>query len=112
MKRGEVWWAASPDPAGSGPGLRRPVVIIQANPLNDSRIGTVIVAVITSNLALAAAPGNVRVTKSDSGLPQVSVINISQPLTLDRRLLAKRVKLLPTQVVQALNAGLHLVLAL
>lgn len=105
-------WAASPDPAGSGPGLRRPAVIIQANPLNDSRIGTVIVAVITSNLALAAAPGNVRVTKSDSGLPQVSVINISQPLTLDRRLLAKRVKLLPTQVVQALNAGLHLVLAL
>ena len=98
--------------AGFGPGLRRPVVIIQANPFNDSRIGTVIVAVITSNLALAAAPGNVRVTKSDSGLPQVSVINISQLLTLDRRLLAKRVKLLPTQVVQALNAGLHLVLAL
>ncbi|MHB1617845.1 MAG: type II toxin-antitoxin system PemK/MazF family toxin [Metallibacterium sp.] len=112
MKRGEVWWSVLPDPAGSGPGLRRPVVIIQANPFNDSRIGTVIVAVITSNLALAAAPGNVRVTKSDSGLPQVSVINISQLLTLDRRLLAKRVKLLPTQVVQALNAGLHLVLAL
>lgn len=87
-------------------------MIIQANPFNDSRIGTVIVAVITSNLALAAAPGNVRVTKSDSGLPQVSIINISQLLTFDRRLLAKRVKLLPTQVVQALNAGLHLVLAL
>lgn len=98
--------------AGSGPGLRRPVVIILANPFNDSRIGTVIVAVITSNLALVAAPGNVRVTKSDSGLPQVSIINISQLLTFDRRLLAKRVKLLPTQVVQALNAGLHLVLAL
>jgi len=112
MKRGEVWWAALPDPAGSGPGLRRPVVIIQANPFNDSRIGTVIVAVITSKLALAAAPGNARATKSDSGLPQVSVINISQLLTLDRRLLAKRVKLLPTQVVRALNAGLHLVLAL
>lgn len=112
MKRGEVWWAALPDPAGSGPGLRRPVVIIQANPFNDSRIGTAIVAVITSNLALAAAPGNVRVTRSDSGLPQVSVINISQLLTLDRRLLAKRVKLLPAQVVQALNAGLRLVLAL
>ncbi|EQD59042.1 PemK-like protein [mine drainage metagenome] len=112
MKRGEVWWAALPDPAGSGPGLRRPVVIIQANPFNDSRIGTVIVAVITPNLALAAAPGNVRVTKSDSGLPQVSAINISQLLTLDRRLLAKCVKLLPTRVKQALNAGLHLVLAL
>jgi mRNA interferase MazF len=112
MKRGEVWWAALPDPAGSGPDLRQPVVIIQANPFNDSRIGTVIVAMITSNLALAAAPGNLRVTRSDSGLPRVSVINISRLLTLDRRLLAKRVKSLPAQIMQTLNAGLRLVLAL
>lgn len=112
MRRGEVWWASLPDPVGSGPGLRRPVVVVQANPFNESRIGTVIVAVVTSNLSLAAAPGNVRVSKSDSGLPQASVINVSQVLTIDRSLLVECVKLLPPQVVQALNEGLRLVFAL
>jgi mRNA interferase MazF len=112
MKRGEVWWASLPDPVGSGPGLRRPIVIVQANTFNESRIGTVIVATLTSNLVLAAAPGNIRVAKSDSGLPQASVINISQLFTLDRGLLTGRVKLLPAHIVQTLNEGLKLVLAL
>ena len=92
--------------------MRRPVVVIQANPFNESRIGTVVVAAITSNLALAAAPGNVRVAKSDSGLPQPSVINVSQLLTLDRSLLTVRIKLLPAPLIQGLNEGLRLVLAL
>jgi len=117
MGRGEIWWASMPNPSlpipvGSGPGLRRPVVVIQANPFNESRIATVIVAAITSNLALAVAPGNIRVAKSDSGLAQPSVINVSQVLTLDRSLLTERVKKLPTHIQQTLNEGLRLVLAL
>ena len=112
MRRGEVWWASLPNPVGSEPGLRRPAVVVQSNPFNESRINTVVVATITSNLALAAAPGNIRVAKSDSGLPQPSVINVSQLLTLDRSLLTERVKLLPPLVIQNLNDGLRLVLAL
>ncbi len=112
MKRGEVWWADLPEPAGSGPGLRRPVLVVQANPYNDSRIPTVIVAVVTSNLALAAAPGNVRIGKSESGLPKASVVNVSQLLTIDKALLGKRIKALPASVMQTVDSGLKLVLAL
>lgn len=101
-----------PEPTGSGPGLRRPVVIVQANPFNESRISTVIVAVVTSNLALAAAPGNLRLAKSDSGLPKASVINVSQLLTLDRSVLTKKVRQLPATVMRRLNDGLQLVLGL
>lgn len=112
MKRGELWWAALPDPTGSGPGLRRPVLIVQSNPFNESRIATVIVAVVTSNLALAEAPGNVRIGKSESGLPKASVVNVSQLLTIDRRLLVRRVKALPSAAIQKMEDGLRLVLAL
>ncbi len=112
MKRGELWWARLPDPAGSAPGFRRPVLIVQSNPFNDSRIATVIAAVITSNHALAEAPGNVRIGRSESGLPQPSVVNVSQLLTLDRRLLARRIKALPAAAMQKVNEGLRLVLAI
>ena len=112
MKRGEIWWAALPEPAGSGPGFRRPVLVIQSDAFNNSRISTVVVAVITSNLALAEAPGNVRLAKSDSGLPKASVVNVSQIITLDRSLLSARVKALPGKVAQQVNAGLQLVLGL
>ncbi|MBA4285987.1 MAG: mRNA interferase MazF2 [Xanthomonadaceae bacterium] len=112
MKRGEVWWADLPEPSGSGSGLRRPVLVVQANPFNDSRIATVIVAVITSNLALAAAPGNVRIAKAESGLPKPSVVNVSQLLTVDKSLLGARVKALPTASMQSVELGLKLVLNL
>jgi mRNA interferase MazF len=112
MKRGEVWWASLPEPTGSGPGFRRPVVIVQSNPFNESRISTVVVAVVTSNLALAGAPGNVRIGKSDSGLPKASVVNVSQLLTLDRGLLTDRIKPLPSKVLGQVNEGLQLVLGL
>ena len=112
MKRGEVWWASLPEPTGSGPGFRRPVLVIQANPFNESRIATVIVAVISSNLALADAPGNVRISKADDGLRKVSVVNVSQVITLDRSLLTARVKQLPGQTMQQVSAGLQLVLGL
>lgn len=112
MRRGEIWWASLPDPTGSGPGYRRPVLIVQANTFNDSRIGTVVVATITSNLVLAQAPGNVRISRSDSGLPQPSVANVSQILTLDRAILTSRIGALPVAVMDKVDSGLRLVLAL
>ena len=112
MKRGEVWWASLPDPVGSGPGLRRPVLVVQSDPFNASRIATVAVAVITSNLALAEAPGNVRLGKSESVLPSPSVVNISQILTIERTLLTDRVRGLPATVVRKVEDGLRMVLAL
>lgn len=112
MKRGEIWWAELPNPVGSGPGYRRPVLVIQANPFNASRIATVIVAVVTSNLALAEAPGNVRIAKSESGLPQPSIVNVSQLITLDRSVLVKKVKALPGAALDKVDSGLKVVLAL
>ena len=101
-----------PAPAGSGPGFRRPVVVIQSNPFNSSRIATTIVAVVTSNLALADAPGNVRVNRSESGLTKPSVVNVSQLLTLDRSFLTARIRALPAQAVARIDEGLRLVLEL
>lgn len=112
MKRGEVWWASLPDPVGSGPGYRRPVLVIQSKPFNESHISTVLVAVITTNLGLGEAPGNVRLSKSESGLPKPSVVNISQIITIDKSLLTEKVKSLPGAVVQRVDEGLRLVLAL
>lgn len=111
MKRGEVWWASLPPPTGSGPGFRRPVVVVQSNPFNKSRIATVIVAIITSNLALADAPGNVRVGKSESGLARPSVVNVSQLVTLDRELLTQRVRGLPADTMRQIDEGLRLALS-
>ena len=110
MKRGEIWWAELRAPVGSGPGYKRPVLIVQANAFNASRIATVIVATITSNLALAEAPGNVRVAKSESGLPQPSVVNVSQLITLDRVVLTSRVKALGGVAMDKVDSGLKLVL--
>jgi mRNA interferase MazF len=112
MKRGEVWWASLPAPTGSGPGFRRPVVVVQSNPFNQSRIATVLVAIVTSNLALADAPGNVRVAKSESGLAKPSVVNVSQLVTLDRALLSQRVRGLPAETMRRIDEGLRLVLGL
>lgn len=112
MKRGELWWASLPDPAGSGPGYRRPVLVIQSKPFNDSCIATVVVAIVTSNLALAAAPGNVRLVKAETGLPKPSVVNVSQILTLDRFLLTSRIKALPNKLMLQVDDGLRLVLSL
>jgi mRNA interferase MazF len=92
--------------------MRRPVLVVQSNPFNESRIATVIVAVITSNLALAEAPGNVRIGKSDSGLAKPSVVNVSQVLTIDRTLLTQRVRALPGSAMQRVDEGLRLVFSL
>lgn len=112
MQRGEVWWASLPEPAGSGPGYRRPVLIVQANAFNESRIQTIIAAVITSNLRLAAAPGNVLCRASETTLPRDSVVNVSQLITIDKSLLTEQVSTLPPRKLRQVEAGLRLVLAL
>ena len=84
--------------------------MVQSNPFNQSRIATVIVAIVTSNLALADAPGNVRVGKSESGLAKPSVVNVSQILTLDRELLTQRVRGLPADTMRQIDDGLRLAL--
>jgi mRNA interferase MazF len=112
IQRGEVWWADLPDPRRSEPGFRRPVLVIQADSFNRSRIQTVVVAVITSNLQLSAAPGNVLLPARASGLPHDSVINVSQLLTLDRVFLGEYASTLPARLQSAVDAGLRLVLEL
>lgn len=84
IQRGEVWWADFPEPRRSEPGYRRPVLVIQADSFNRSRIQTAIVVAITSNIELAEAPGNVLLPARSAGLPRDSVVNVSQLLTLDR----------------------------
>ena len=88
------------------------MVVIQSNPFNQSHIATAVVAIVTSNLALADAPGNVRIGKAKSGLAKPSVVNVSQLFTLDRSLLAQRVRALPADDMQSVDEGLRLVLGL
>lgn len=110
-KKGEIWWADLDGPRGLEPGYRRPVVIIQSDDFNKSKIRTVIVIVISSNLSLAKAPGNIKlgVTKS-IGLRKESVINVSQVITLDKSTLTEKVGKLTGSQRQELNEGLKLVL--
>lgn len=112
MRRGEVWWADLPEPAGSEPGFRRPVLIIQADEFNRSHIRTVIAAAITSNVSLAAAPGNVALAKRSVRLGRESVINVSQVVTLDKRFLTERVGRVPERKLREVEDGLRLVFAL
>jgi mRNA interferase MazF len=112
MKRGEIWWVSLRTPEGSEPGYRRPVVIVQSDLFNRSQIRTVIVAAITSNIRLAGAPGNVLLTRRESRLSRDSVVNVSQLLTLDRSFLTERVSRLSATSLEAVDDGLHLVLAL
>jgi len=112
MRRGEIWWAAVADPAGSGPGSRRPVLVVQSNDFNESSIGTTICVVVTSNLRLAQAPGNFRLSRRASGLSRDSVVNVSQLITVDKRLLTSRVARVPPETLRNVEAGIRLVLAL
>lgn len=112
VQRGEVWWADLGDPKGSGPGFRRPLLVIQADSFNRSRIRTVVCVVITSNLGLLDAPGNVLVDAGSSGLTKESVANVSQVVTLDRDFLIERVGQVPADTLAKVDAGLRLVLDL
>ena len=112
MERGEIWWAELPDPTASEPGFRRPVVIVQSDAFNRSRIRTIIAVVLTSNLRVAEAPGNVLIAASDSGLPKDSVANVSQVITVDRTFLTERCGRLAGQLIRSIDEGLRLVLSL
>ena len=92
---GDVWWADLPDPTGSGPGFRRPVVVVQGDSLNRSRIATVVCVPLTSNIKWAGAPGNVTLSRRVTGLPRDSVANVSQIVSLDKALLTEHLGRLP-----------------
>jgi mRNA interferase MazF len=110
ISQGEVWWADLPVPAGSGPGYRRPVVVVQGDAFNRSTLGTVVCVPMTSNLRWAEAPGNVRLTARSSGLPRDSVANVSQVVALDRTVLTERIGKLSRPKVDLILAGLDVVL--
>ena len=110
LAQGQIWWADLPTPVGSGPGFRRPVLVVQGNAFNRSRIGTVVVVPLTRNLRLAEAPGNVPLARKDTGLSSDSVVNVSQIVTLDRELLTELVGHLPARQLSLVLAGIDLVL--
>ncbi len=110
MAQGEVWWADLGEPVGSGPGYRRPVLVVQGDAFNRSAIGTVVCVPLTSNLTWAGAPGNLLLKPKDSGLPKDSVANVSQLVSLDRGLLVERVSRLSTAKLDLVLQGIDLVL--
>jgi mRNA interferase MazF len=112
MYRGEIWWANLPEPVGSEPEYNRPVLIIQDDTFTQSNINTVIVVMITSNLKLAAAPGNVLLPRAASGLPKDSVANVSQILTLDKKFLIERIGSLPDELQLEVDDGIRTILYL
>ena len=112
IKRGELWWATLPVPSGSAPGYRRPILIVQSNEFNQSRIGTIIAVVITLNTRLAQAPGNVFLPRKVSCLPKDSVVNISQVITLDKRFVTERIGRLSSTYLEQVENGLRVVLSL
>jgi mRNA interferase MazF len=112
MYRGEIWWANLPEPIGSEPGYNRPVLVIQDDTFTQSNINTVIVVIITSNLNLAAAPGNVLLPRAASGLPKDSVVNVSQILTLDKKFLVERIGSIPNRLQSEIDDGIRTILYL
>ena len=114
IAQGEVWWADLGEPPGSAlgsaPGFRRPVIVVQGDAFNRSRIATVVCVALTSNLHWAEAPGNVVLTAAATGLPKDSVANVCQVVTLDRASLTERIGALPAQKLQLVLAGIDIVL--
>jgi mRNA interferase MazF len=110
--RGDVCWADLGEPKGSRPAKRRPVLVIQADPYNTSRLSTTLVAVITSNTALATMPGNVFLPAVASGLPKDSVLNVTALVTIDKSDLGQPVGVLPTSLMAEIDRGLRRVLDL
>lgn len=110
ISQGDVWWADLPDPVGSGPGFRRPVVVVQSDAFNRSRIATVACLPLTSNLALAHIPGNVLLAASTTGLPKDSVANASQIVALDKELMTERVGKLTKSKLELVFAAIDTVL--
>lgn len=112
VQRREIWWADLEEPRGSEPGFRRPVLVVQADSFNRSKLRTAIVAVLTSNTRLLDAPGNVLLPARMCGLAKDSVVNVTQIVTLDEAYLTERVGLVPPKLMSRIDAGLKLVLDL
>ena len=110
ISQGEIWWADLGEPVGSAPGLRHPIVVVQGDPFNRSRISTVVCVPLTSKLKWAGAPGNVPLGSRMTGLPKDSVANVSQIVSLDRDALIERVGKLSEKKVQLILAGIDIVL--
>ena len=110
VAQGHVYWASLPDPTGSGPGFRRPVVVVQGDALNRSRVRTVVCVPLTSNLRWTEAPGNVLLPARATGLAKDSVANASQIITLDRELLTEEVGKLSKRQLESILAGIDIVL--
>ena len=111
-QRREVWWADLEEPRGSEPGFRRPILIVQADAFNRSRLRTLLGVVLTSNMRLLDAPGNVLLPATTTGLPKDSVANVTQIVTLDEDYLSERTGRIPPRLVAHVDAGLRLVLDL
>jgi len=112
IQRGEIWWAALPAPSGTEPGYKRPLLIVQSDDFNRSRIHTIIAVVITSNFRLSDAPGNVYLPPKSSGLSKDSVANVSQLVTVDKSFLIEKAGKLRASELQDVEAGIRLVLSL
>ncbi|MBI3001333.1 MAG: type II toxin-antitoxin system PemK/MazF family toxin [Deltaproteobacteria bacterium] len=110
VAQGHVYWASLPDPTGSGPGFRRPVVVVQGDALNRSRVRTVVCVPLTSNLRWTEAPGNVLLPARATGLAKDSVANASQIITLDRELLTEEVGKLSKRQLELILTGIDIVL--
>ena len=109
MRRGQIWWAELPEPQASEPGFRRPVLIVQADAFNVSRIDTVVALALTTNLRLAEAPGNLKLPKNKTGLPKDSVANVSQVITVDKKFFTELAGQLDVRTMQQVDEGLRLV---
>ena len=112
IERGEIHWADLGAPSGSRPAKRRPVLVVQSDPYNASRLATVVAAVITSNTALAAMPGNAFLPATATGLPRDSVVNVTALVTLNKTDLADRVGRLSLALMNEVDRGLRRVLGL
>ncbi len=112
VERGQIWWADLGDPAGSEPGFRRPVLIVQSDAFNRSRVRTVLAVVLTTNLRLVEAPGNVLLPAKAAGLSKDSVANVSQVITVDRDFLSEPAGRIRGQLLKEVENGLRLVLDL
>lgn len=110
ISQGDIWWADLPDPTGSGLGFRRPVVVVQGDSFNRSRIATVVCVPLTSNAKWARAPGNVMFSSRLTGLPKDSVANVSQVVSLDKTLLTDRLGRLPRTQIGLVLSGIDVVL--
>ena len=110
VSQGDIWWADLPAPAGSGPGFRRPVLVVQSDALNRSRLATVVCVPLTSNLKWGLAPGNVQLRAHLTGLPKDSVANVSQSISVDKDLLTARAGKLPRSHLELVLSGIETVL--